>query len=69
MVEPIFRLEDLRVTQGSLATYDQRSEGSGKLVHVHFCQNCEPSSTSRSSGSPARAACMQGRSTIPTGLR
>jgi hypothetical protein len=40
MVEPIFRLEDLRVTQGSLATYDQRSEGSGKLVHVHFCQNC-----------------------------
>ena len=40
MVEPIFRLEDLQVTSGSPAVYDVRSAGSGKLVHIHFCQKC-----------------------------
>ena len=40
MVEPIFRLADLRVTRGVPSTYDHRSEGSGKLVHVHFCGAC-----------------------------
>jgi hypothetical protein len=40
MVEPIFRLEDLRVTKGSPAVYQLRSAGSDKLVHVHFCRNC-----------------------------
>ncbi len=40
MVEPIFRLEDLQVTSGSPAVYDISSAGSGKLVHVHFCQKC-----------------------------
>jgi hypothetical protein len=40
MVEPIFRRDDLRVTKGSPATYHHRSEGSGKLVHVHFCAAC-----------------------------
>ncbi len=40
MVEPIFRREHLRVVKGSPATYQHRSEGSGKLVHVHFCPAC-----------------------------
>ena len=40
MVEPVFRLADLRMTRGSPATYDHRSEGSGKLVHIHFCAAC-----------------------------
>jgi hypothetical protein len=40
MVEPIFRLEDLRVTQGSPTVYQLRSAGSGMLVHVHFCPVC-----------------------------
>ena len=40
LVEPIFRLEDLRITRGSAATYQHRSEGSGKLVCIHFCANC-----------------------------
>jgi hypothetical protein len=40
MVEPIFRLEDLQVTSGSPAVYDVSSAGSGKLVHIHFCQKC-----------------------------
>jgi hypothetical protein len=40
MVEPIFRLEDLRVTSGSPVVYDITSAGSGKLVHVYFCQKC-----------------------------
>jgi hypothetical protein len=40
MVEPIFRLEDLQVTSGSPVVYDISSAGSGKLVHVHFCQKC-----------------------------
>lgn len=40
MVEPVFDLAALRVTQGTPAIYDHRSEGSGKLVHVHFCARC-----------------------------
>jgi len=40
MVEPVFRLEHLRVTRGSAATYQHRSEGSGKMVFVHFCAAC-----------------------------
>ncbi len=40
MVEPIFRLEDLRVTQGSPTVYQLRSTGSGKLVYIHFCATC-----------------------------
>jgi hypothetical protein len=40
MVEPIFRTDDLRTTHGSPSVYDLRSAGSGKVVHVHFCQTC-----------------------------
>lgn len=40
MVEPIFRTQDLRVTQGSPAAYAHRSAGSGKMLHVHFCAGC-----------------------------
>ena len=40
MVEPVFRLEDLRVTRGSPSTYGHRSEGSGKMVFIHFCATC-----------------------------
>jgi hypothetical protein len=40
MVEPIFQEADLRVTKGSPATYDHRSEGSGNTVHIHFCALC-----------------------------
>lgn len=40
MVEPIFRLEDLRITTGTPSVYDLPSAGSGKVVHVHFCRNC-----------------------------
>jgi hypothetical protein len=40
MVEPIFRMEDLRVTRGLPSVYDIPSAGSGKVVHVHFCQTC-----------------------------
>ncbi len=40
MVEPIFRQTDVRITKGTPTTYSQRSSGSGKLVHVHFCAAC-----------------------------
>ena len=40
MVEPIFRLEDFRVTQGAPTTFQVRSAGSGKLVTMHFCPVC-----------------------------
>jgi hypothetical protein len=40
MVEPVFDRAALRVTRGTPAVYDHRSEGSGKLVHVHFCATC-----------------------------
>jgi hypothetical protein len=40
MVEPIFRNEDLRIMSGSPSLYELRSEGSGKVVRVHFCSAC-----------------------------
>ncbi len=40
MVEPVFDLENLRIIRGEPATYDHRSAGSGKIVHIHFCRNC-----------------------------
>jgi hypothetical protein len=40
MVEPIFRLDDLRVTKGSATVFRLHSAGSGKQVGVHFCSAC-----------------------------
>jgi hypothetical protein len=40
MVEPVFRSADVAITRGAPATFDHRSEGSGRLVHVHFCAAC-----------------------------
>ncbi|MCT8160374.1 GFA family protein [Pseudoruegeria sp. SHC-113] len=40
MVEPIFNAADLHVIKGSPAVHSQRSEGSGKAVHAHFCAAC-----------------------------
>ena len=40
MVEPIFRTQDLRITKGTPSVYDLTSAGSGKVVHIHFCQTC-----------------------------
>jgi hypothetical protein len=40
MVEPIFRRDDLRLTQGTPTVYQHRSEGSGKAVFLHFCPTC-----------------------------
>jgi hypothetical protein len=38
--QPIFRIDDLKVTRGTPALFDLVSAGSGKVVHVHFCQTC-----------------------------
>lgn len=40
MVEPIFEGDSLALLSGTPAVYDQVSEGSGKVVHVHFCRDC-----------------------------
>jgi len=40
MVEPIFLKDDFALMTGSPRTFDQRSAGSGKTVHVHFWGNC-----------------------------
>jgi len=40
MVEPIFPLAALRVTQGTPAVHSRASAGSGKRVHAHFCAAC-----------------------------
>ena len=40
MVEPVFRLQDLRVINGEPAVFEVRSMGSGKLVRVHSCAEC-----------------------------
>jgi hypothetical protein len=40
MVVPIFSANDFDVIEGTPASYDHRSEGSGKFITIHFCQNC-----------------------------
>jgi len=40
LVEPIFEKNSFKVTTGKAKTYDHRSDGSGKMVHVHFCADC-----------------------------
>ena len=40
MVEPIFGKDDVVLLAGVPRTFDLVSEGSGKVVHVHFCAVC-----------------------------
>ena len=40
LVEPIFRDEDLVFSGAAPKIYERRSDGSGKLVCVHFCGAC-----------------------------
>jgi len=40
LVEPIFLKSDFAVTAGTPSIYRHRSEGSGKMVDVHFCATC-----------------------------
>lgn len=39
-VEPIFDGGAFALTRGAPGVYDHVSEGSGKVIHLHFCQNC-----------------------------
>lgn len=40
LVEPIFGRDDFEITSGTPKTYDHRSEGSGKVVTINFCDCC-----------------------------
>lgn len=40
LVEPIFEKPALEVIAGQPKIYSHRSEGSGKIVYVHFCDAC-----------------------------
>jgi len=40
MVEPIFERAHLAVIRGTPKVYSRASEGSGQMVHVHFCDTC-----------------------------
>jgi len=40
MVEPIFDRNHFALLSGSPKTFDRVSQGSGKIVHVHFCSDC-----------------------------
>jgi hypothetical protein len=40
MVEPVFQKNDFALTAGKASVYGHRSEGSGKIVDVHFCGTC-----------------------------
>ena len=40
LVEPIFEASDFLMIAGSPKQYTHVSEGSGKDVHVHFCDTC-----------------------------
>lgn len=40
LVEPIFEQDQFQVTSGAASVYTLPSSGSGKDVHVHFCNAC-----------------------------
>ena len=40
MIEPIFPKGSFTITAGIEIIFSRASEGSGKQVHVHFCQTC-----------------------------
>lgn len=40
LVEAMFPREDLEVTSGDSKVHERKSEGSGKSIHIHFCDNC-----------------------------
>ncbi|MDE3239651.1 MAG: GFA family protein [Paracoccaceae bacterium] len=40
MINANFTQAAHRVTKGAPRVHDHRSEGSGKLLHVHFCPDC-----------------------------
>lgn len=40
LVEPIFAQSDFVVISGQPKIYQHRSEGSGKMVDIHFCGDC-----------------------------
>lgn len=40
LIEPVFDAGNFVLLSGAPKTYDHVSEGSGKVVHVHFCAEC-----------------------------
>tara|TARA_R110002095_G_scaffold157049_4_gene136314 strand:- start:758 stop:1252 length:495 start_codon:yes stop_codon:yes gene_type:complete len=40
LVEPVFDARDFSVIKGTPKKYVHVSDGSGKEVHIHFCDNC-----------------------------
>lgn len=40
LVEPVFETADFAIIDGEPKLYTHVSEGSGKEVYVHFCDNC-----------------------------
>lgn len=40
LVDALFKRARFRVLKGTPRVYDHRSEGSGKLVHIQFCEGC-----------------------------
>jgi hypothetical protein len=40
LVESLFSKEDFETTKGNTRIYEHISEGSGKTIHVNFCESC-----------------------------
>ena len=40
LVEPVFRKSDISFSGDACQTYQHRSDGSGKIVTLHFCGKC-----------------------------
>ncbi|MCJ8324488.1 MAG: GFA family protein [Rhizobiales bacterium] len=40
LVSPVFDSANVEITHGKAKIYEHRSEGSGKLMYVHFCDQC-----------------------------
>jgi len=40
IIEPVFQKTDFEMTAGTPAFYPHHSEGSGKIMNIHFCATC-----------------------------
>ena len=68
-VEAIFRKASVTFTRGEPRMFAHRSEGSGKMVYVHFCGECGTNVSLTFDRFPDARAIMRGTLDDPNGVR
>ena len=68
-IEVIFEKEAVELKGDDLRTFDKRSEGSGKTVHVHFCRRCGTTVSLTFERFPTHRAIMRGTLDDPNSVK